>query len=314
MQQSNISARTVICQASEDETAVVPEVRWSQGKDVLIGFCGKVGANHKCDPHGVVVSLKDGDEDQTVYEQMVGAFEDYRIGWYGRVIMINPLCAELPAVAVLFQPTCNKFDADFVRQQWDDVDKYWQQVDGHSKVGMLIGHGSDGDSRRRKLMLADYTRLLPQAECFTLPNCPGFTLVARVNAQGLVSGLHSQDSIHNGKKGINPLDSPHRRLVIGKYMATIQHLHAVFGAYEPHVHGMQLSDIERKDRQNWPACQRLMFRKVRTCLMEMAASAAHSYLKTQATSAYLEVSNYCRAKRFSLSRCTQACIWRPRSE
>jgi hypothetical protein len=293
MQKRGISPGTVISQASEDETAVIAEVRWNQGLDALIGFCGKVGDNHKCEAGGVVVQLGGVNGVGTVYEQILSAFKENRIGWYGRVIMINPLYEGLPSIPVLFQSTCNRFDADFVRQQWNELCRYWREA-GLEKVGMLIGHASDGDARRRKLMLEDYTRALPPDRCFTLPNCPSFTLVAHIDQIEGVSGIHSQDSIHNGKKGINPLDSPHRCLLLGKHMVTIQHLHAVYKAFKPSEHGMQLDDIERKDRQNWAACQRLMFRKPRKCLDVMAGSSQHRYLATQGTSAYLEVSSHYR--------------------
>jgi hypothetical protein len=206
-------------------------------------------------------------------------------------MIINPLCEGLPSIPILFQSTCNKFDAeDFVRQQWDQFHAFWQEAGGVKEVGMVMGHASDGDARRRKLMLEDYTRALPPERCFTLPNCLSFTLVAYIEDDGRVSGIHSQDSIHNGKKGINPLDSPQRCLLLGKYMASMQDLFAVHGAFEQHVHGMQRDDIERKDRQNWAACQRLMFRRVRKCLDVMPDSAEHQYRTTQGTSAYLEVS------------------------
>ena len=34
--------------AAEEETAVVAKVRYSQDGDVLLGFCGVQGDNHKC--------------------------------------------------------------------------------------------------------------------------------------------------------------------------------------------------------------------------------------------------------------------------
>jgi hypothetical protein len=291
LKKKGISPGTVMCQASEDETAVIAEVRWNQKLDALIGFCGKVGCDHKCDAGGVVISLDGENGVGTVYEQIVRAFEEHRVGWYGRVIMINPLCEGLPSIPIMFQSTCNKFDAeDFVRQQWEDLHKCWRDAGGLKEVGMLIGHASDGDARRRKLMVEDYTSNVELNRSFTLPNCASFTLKAHIDGDGVVSGLHSQDSIHNGKKGINPLDSPHRCLLLGKFMASMQDLYAVFDTFEQSVHGMQRGDIERKDRQNWAACQRLMYRRVRKCLHLMAGSAEHQYRTTQGTSAYLEVS------------------------
>lgn len=56
------------------------------------------------------------------------------------------------AHSVLVMPTCNKFDHHFVYQQWQEVKRlYDQELKGI--VGPLIGGSSDGDSRRRKIML-----------------------------------------------------------------------------------------------------------------------------------------------------------------
>lgn len=49
-------------------------------------------------------------------------------------------------------PTCNKFDTTFVYRQWQEVQRLYER-DLEPVIGPLIGNSSDGDSRRRKIML-----------------------------------------------------------------------------------------------------------------------------------------------------------------
>lgn len=99
-------------------------------------------------------------------------------------------------------------------------------------------------------------------------------------------GIHSQDPIHNGKKLMNPLDSATRVLAMGDYMAHMSHVKAVFDQLPFAQHGLRANDVERADRQNWAACQRLAFRRVRAGL---ATLASRHGTPTHGTSAYLEV-------------------------
>lgn len=109
-----------------------------------------------------------------------------------------------------------------------------------------------------------------------------------LHADGAVHGIHSQDSIHNGKKLMNPMDSAVRVLALGNYMAHMSHVRAVFEKLPFVQHGLRANDIDRTDRQNWAACQRLAFRRVRACLTTLASE--HD-MPTHGTSAYLEASN-----------------------
>ena len=53
---------------------------------------------------------------------------------------------------MLIHPFCNRFDAEFVQNQWDQTQHFYNE---HLRefIGPLLGRASDGDSRRRKLML-----------------------------------------------------------------------------------------------------------------------------------------------------------------
>lgn len=97
----------VLCEASEDETAIQASVVWDQNTDSLIGFCGAKSDTHACQPD---CSVTVGD----FYEQLVTAFQNNVIGSHARVIMINPLHPNLPSLPIYMMPTCNKFTADHV--------------------------------------------------------------------------------------------------------------------------------------------------------------------------------------------------------
>ena len=95
-----------------------------------------------------------------------------------------------------------------MRKQRDAVDALWAS-DCKAKVGPIVGHTSDGDSRRRQLMLHDYRN---EAGNRLSVGWEGWFLTASLNAEGNAFGLHNQDYIHNGKKLTNPLLSSLRCL------------------------------------------------------------------------------------------------------
>jgi hypothetical protein len=72
-----------------------------------------------------------------------------------RAHYVNPLHARLPRLVVVIQLICNRFDSKDVQNQWEKVKVLWGKHLS-SVLGPLIGHSSDGDARRRKLMLEDF--------------------------------------------------------------------------------------------------------------------------------------------------------------
>jgi len=74
-------------------------------------------------------------------------------------------------------------------------------------VRLVIGHASDGNSRKRQLILARYNSTDGQQLKI---NWLGWIFTSKVDFEGNVMGLYDQDFIHNGKKLINPIDSPIR--------------------------------------------------------------------------------------------------------
>lgn len=252
---------------AEDETAIVANVSYDQARDVLQGFCGPNRPDHKC-VENAEVPVGEGVQG---YDTIVQAFQDKRIGTHARVIMINPLHPLLPKIPILIHPTCNRFDHEFVREQWMRVEDFYNQHLAQI-VGPLCGHSSDGDTRRRKLMLQDVSsedgdRFRPIAVEH------GFIFSARKHdledGSYSVSGFPDQDYVHNHKKLINHLFHASRNLVMGTHIVHSNHLVYVCNRFPFEEHKLNHEDTTRNDRQNWRSAQRISFLCVQQCLQQI---------------------------------------------
>jgi len=166
---------------AEDETKVRGRVAWEARSDTVVGFCGPK-ADHVCIPlYKPSVGAGEGG-----YNKLVESFKLDKVGGFARVIVVNPLHEKLPRLVLVAICTCGCFDSNWVRQQWDQIDELWKKH-CYSAVGPIIGHASDGDSRRRQLMLQDFRskdglRLSVDWE--------GWVFTSALNVQGEATGLH----------------------------------------------------------------------------------------------------------------------------
>jgi hypothetical protein len=268
-------------EASEDETKCISLATWNRSNDEIEGFCGDKSIDaklHKCSFNVFVTAAS--------YESILEAFQKLHLAEMARLIVCNPLIKGFPRLVHAMLPTCNRFDASQVQDQWDQIhaihDKYLS-----ASIGPLISHASEGDARRRKLMVDGCeggTNGLNQ---------PGFTFKARLGRNGWLV-LYCQDPPHGGKKMRNPLLSASRRLCWGVCLATRNHLRLVMTHFPKDQHGLCKTDIDVRDVQNFPAVQRLAFSKVRTCLNSVQASftsvsGERIQEDVRGTSAYLQV-------------------------
>ena len=136
-------------------------------------------------------------------------------------------------------------------------------------MGPIIGRASDGDSRRRQLILEDYK--CKEGTRFGV-DWLGWLLTVRLTEGNSVSGLYDQDYIHNGKKLVNPLDSVARTLMLGGDLCSINHVAMVYNTFSYEQHGLLQADVDRQDRQNWASAQRLCQQKTQACLASMRLS------------------------------------------
>ena len=244
---------------AEDETAIVRTVHYSADRDILLGFCGPDRPGHQCQDD-CFIPVGDGEDG---YNNIVDAFRDMKIGTHARAVIINPIHPDLPKFPILLHATCNRFDSDFVKDQWDRIDVlYREYLEG--ELGPLIGHSSDGDSRRRHLMLNE---AMKQQERFRpIPAADGFVLTGQrteINGGFSVKGLSDQDYIHVHKK---LLFHDSCTLMLGNNIVHSNYLLRVHNVFNFHEHGLSLDDVFRNDRQNWASAQRVTFVKVIDCL------------------------------------------------
>lgn len=72
-------------------------------------------------------------------------------------------------------------------------------------------------------------------------------------------------------------------------MCLHSHIEQVFYQFPVGCHGLKMEDVERRDRQNWAAAQRLCQSKVRTNLARMRAVDYPQRERTLGTELYLEI-------------------------
>ena len=86
----------------EDETKVISRIIWESRFDSFIGFCDpKEG--HVCSSTFKHVV----DMGQMGYKNIVDAFQNYIIGSFARVIMVNSLHEKLLRLVLVVSCTCN---------------------------------------------------------------------------------------------------------------------------------------------------------------------------------------------------------------
>lgn len=257
----------VPCIMAEDETAIIPRPEYQQATDLILGFCGVKGADHVCED---VFTVRVGD-DNDAYDHLRQAFINFQVATHARVIMVNPLHSALPKIVLLLQANCNRFTHNEVLHQWLVLESLCKRI-LEPVLGPVIGHASDGDSRRRKLMLNQASGTGSRYQ--PIPTHLGFIMSAKLEitpaGKRVLRDLFDQDSIHNDKKIINPLDHPTRILRLGRYSAHMNHLRLVMQCFLPSVHGLRVDDVNRKDRQKWESVQRLKFLSVQKCLLDIS--------------------------------------------
>lgn len=239
-------------EVAEDETGVIRLATFNRRTDGIDGFCGSKTGN----PKDHVCSFDLGVVSASTFESITEAFETLKVGTHARLLVLNPLVSGMPRMPLALLSTCMKFNAPLVLDQWLRIRLASKEF--LSDVGVVIGHASDGDSKRRKLMLESINR-----GTYGL-NVPGFTMRAE-------NELMDQDVIHGGKKARNSLLSPSKNLFWGKHLATKNHLVLVLQKFDKDVHGLNETDVDVRDKQNYPAVERLALPRVRQCLEELQA-------------------------------------------
>ena len=323
--------------SAEDETGIRVAPSWDPRTDTVTGFCG-VECTNKCEEVTTCRQKKLCDpvhqcmseeqvfvvgNDAESYNRIKEICEKYRKGRHLRIMMLNPLDARWPRLVCAHFDTCNAFDAaDYVKKQWRRVeDLYRTHIE--DIVGPLVGFSSDGDSRRRKLML--HYALGAEAEklvCFCCdPNSlqrgcvrvryglhdePTFTMKAwkfiiKDKATGethfRIRYIGDQDSIHCGKKLINCAHHPSRQLRLGPYLYA--HMNAIttnMNSQTREETGLLRGDDCRIGwrAMDWPSAIRLMTRKHLTSMDNLCEGRRENQVPNESVRGTMEYLKICR--------------------
>ena len=118
----------MLCETAEDETAIQSTIQLDEASDKLVGFCGFKSAPHEClSDASLLVS-----DQESSYQTLVDAFDERQVA---------SLHMLLPAIPIYMVPTCNRFTAESVSQNWSDINKLYNK---HilPVLGPLIGKES----------------------------------------------------------------------------------------------------------------------------------------------------------------------------
>jgi hypothetical protein len=217
-------------------------------------------------------------EDEVAYKALLEFVAANRLGTHLRLVIVNPLDKRLPRLPVLMTATCNTFThSNYIKPQWAEMrrlyDKHLEPV-----IGPLVGHGSDGDSRRRMAMLLESALGQPGPLPFTL-DTHGFVYGAYSRAPGSVPiAVLDQDWIHCGKKIVNAFANSSRVLRLGaSRSASLQLLRRFVENGNRDDHGIKSSDLDRTGfaAMDWPSAARLISSKALTAMKSRARTAPY---------------------------------------
>ena len=135
--------KSVLVETVEDETSIIKYLTYNQKTDIIIESCGEKSSNHQC-----VVDYKHhvGDGDGA-YKGVVKFFESSVVSSMARVMIFNPLHIHLPTLVIYLGATCNKFDHQYVKDQWNRCKEIYKNEFLEIFKAPIAGFGSDGDAR-----------------------------------------------------------------------------------------------------------------------------------------------------------------------
>ena len=200
---------------AEDETAIEARLTYDEKLDCVWGYCRPLD-HRECEEDFVIFV---GNEEDA-YERLVEAMNTSKLANYARVIMINPIHERLPRIVLHLQANCNCFTHNTVIHQWLKYDAICKEI-LDPILGPDIGKSSNGDGRRRKLML-NQSSDVNEEQCYKpVPIDEGFLFSANITQNSErefdINNLSDQDYIHNHKKLDNQLDYVSKDLKLGNY-------------------------------------------------------------------------------------------------
>ena len=220
-------------------------ISYNQRTDSIYEFCGVAGPNHVCSETCVVVV----GPRETASETIMEANASMQRAFYLCLVMINPLHADLPSLALYAHGACNRFDHHLLHPRV--VPPHRQVAQQHISLHLClhVGHASDGDTRRFSNQLARMSTV-PVVWLKHGLDVEGFTLHAHWDGTNplTVSSIDSQDPLHNlAQLYVHSLNLGLR----GHTRARGPGWRAAAARGQPIVSGVREIDLARnKDQQN----------------------------------------------------------------
>ena len=92
-----------------------------------------------------------------------------------------------------------------------------------------------------------------------------------IDDNNLIRDMCDQGMIHNHKKIINSLDQVRRELQLGNYPVHMNYVRLVLVTEQNDARlKLRRTDVDRDDRQNWTACQRLFSLSTQKTLLRLS--------------------------------------------
>ena len=176
--------------AAQDEPMIIMHMTYVEALDELLGFCGVTGDNCQYLDH---FTVKVGDEEKG-YNATISALQECKIGSYARAMILNALHPNLPRVAILCMPTCDKFDTMVVYSQWQEVQLLYERGLEEKTEDYAPACWKQGC---RKQILTNSCRPRVCGPCRNEETEDGHYII---------QDLCDQDYIHDHNKMLNPLD------------------------------------------------------------------------------------------------------------
>ena len=236
---------------SEDATRVIARVEYDRENDRMVGFVLPCNENGLPLPNSFLA---------TSFEVIEQCFRTCEVSKFAYIYVAQCVSPTVPAYCLACMGTNNSFTATDVLKRWRHIYLECQQ-----RNVSVISFGGDGDSRLLRAMKIS-SQLKISGPDKSLYSLSPSSLTAELKlpkewtwfwSEKITSILHIQDYVHVAVKLKSRLLKPSIILPMGQYLAGAHHLRILVNAFSKDQHGIRLTDINHKDRQNFDAVTRI---------------------------------------------------------
>ena len=237
---------------AEDATRVIARADYDYETDRVVGFV------LPCDDAGLPLSDTFLATSLDAIEKMFASSE---LSKYAYAYVVQPVSLNVPAFRIACIGSNNHFTAADVFQRWKYI--YSQCSARGIKV---VSFGADGDTRELKAMKTAcqlFNSQSPDQKLFMMSPSNFLAPVKHPDnwtwfkVKYSTSIAYVQDPVHVAVKLKTRMTKPSIVLPIGKYLVGIHHLQLAMEGFSKDQHGLQIQDINHKDKQNFEAVMRI---------------------------------------------------------